>query len=223
MKNTKKMIAILLSLLLVLSLTACGGGSASTDPNAGLYTASTVEMLGVEIDAADAFTSGFTIELKDKGRCALVVDGKKANGKWTLEGTTFTLDGGGIKCEGTLEGGVITLVDVMGMNVTLLKDGVTLNKSATSPSAPAASASTSQLVGIWDEVDIDNTYTFNADGTGEEYYAGDTWEMEWKLNGTTLTLDFFDAGVEEYEIEFVDGTLFVRDPSDDTEFEYTRR
>ena len=224
MKNTKKIIMLTLSLLTILSLAACGGGSkASTDPNAGLYTAATVEMMGIEIDASTAFESGFTIELKDGGKCALVVDGKKANGKWTLSGTDFTLKGGGIECSGTLEDGVMTLVDVMSMDITLTKEGVTLNQSDKSASVPAVSSSSSELVGVWEEVDIDNIYTFNEDGTGSEYYDGDTWDMEWELNGTTLTMDFFDAGVEEYEIDFREGHLFVIDSTDGTEFEYVLR
>ena len=122
----KKFLSVVLMAVLLLGMVACGGGSkASTDPNAGLYTATTAEMMGIEIDADDAFDGGFTIELKDKGKCALNVAGKKANGKWTLDGTAFHVSGGGLKCDGTLSNGVIKLENVLdsGMALTFVREG----------------------------------------------------------------------------------------------------
>ena len=224
MKISKGMICFLFAMLIVLALSACGGKEkASTDPNAGLYTASTVEMMGFEIDAGDAFESGFTIELKDGGKCSLAVDGKKANGKWTLNGTTFHVEGGGLKCDGTLENGVMELIDVMGMNVTLLTETATAPAKAKASTPAASGNSGNSLVGVWEEIDIDNIYTFNADGTGSEYYDGNTWDMEWTLDGNILTMDFFDAGIEEYEIILDGDTLIVTDASEDIEYEYKRQ
>ncbi|GHU65769.1 hypothetical protein AGMMS49983_14080 [Clostridia bacterium] len=68
----------------------------------------------------------------------------------------------------------------------------------------------SQLVGNWAEVDIDNTYTFNADGTGSEYFEGDSWDMTWTLDGNDLTLDFPETGVEEFTISLKGDTLKVK-------------
>ena len=61
----------------------------------------------------------------------------------------------------------------------------------------------------------------DADGTGSEYFNGDTWEMTWTLDGTTLTLSFPETGVEEYEITLSDNTLVVHAPAAD--YEYNRK
>ena len=83
------------------------------------------------------------------------------------------------------------------------------------------SDSSAGLVGVWVEIDIDNIYTFNADGTGNEYFDGNDWDMTWELNGTTLTMDFPETGVEVYEIEFTDMLLIVHAKTID--FEYVRQ
>ena len=82
---------MLLVLILTFSLAACGGGGAgSDDPNLGLWEAKLAEMLGIEMDVADFFEKGFTIELKTNGNCTLNVDGSRANGKWTLASSLLT-------------------------------------------------------------------------------------------------------------------------------------
>jgi hypothetical protein len=58
-----------------------------------------------------------------------------------------------------------------------------LDKASNTPAQTVPSKSpdgedlSAQLVGDWLEIDIDNIYTFNADGTGSEYYAGENWDM----------------------------------------------
>ena len=82
-------------------------------------------------------------------------------------------------------------------------------------------STSSSIVGVWDEIDIDNTYTFNADGTGKEYFDGTTWKMTWVLDGDWLTMDFPETGVEEYRITLDGDWLVVHNP--DIDFEYVRR
>ena len=100
------------------------------------------------------------------------------------------------------------------------KDGAITVFSKASPKK--STSETSGLVGKWKEVDVDNTYTFNADGTGREYYDGESWDMKWTLNGTTLTVDFGSEGIEEYKITLNGEKLTVVDTSDNTKYEYTR-
>jgi len=89
------------------------------------------------------------------------------------------------------------------------------------PPAPVISDLASKLIGIWDEIDIDNTYYFYEDGTGKEYFDGDTWEMIWMVDGNLLSMYFFDTGVEEYMITLDGDFLVVHNPNID--FEYVRR
>jgi len=114
-----KTIAVIISLLVTTLLCGCGKDKGKDNPNLGLYTAKYGSMSGMELEVGDVFGQGFTIELKDKNKCEVFVDGDKASGKWSLEGEKFKFSAGGIECEGTLENGVIILSDVMGSGVEL--------------------------------------------------------------------------------------------------------
>lgn len=86
----------------------------------GLYKAETAEYDGITVNVDNFFEKGFTIELKSRGKCKLFADGKTASGKWTLDGTAFHVNGGGIDCDGTLENGVIRL-DYEGVIFNMVK------------------------------------------------------------------------------------------------------
>ena len=120
---------------------------------------------------------------------------------------------------------IIALLLALLMIVTLVACGGGKTPAATptpdAPATPAAEDNSAALVGVWEEIDIDNVYTFNANGTGTEYFDGDTWDMTWKLIGKTLTMDFGDAGVEEYEVELSTSMLIVHGA--EVDFEYIRK
>ena len=149
----KKTLVIFLAIVLTLSLCSCGGGKVDpSDPNQGLWTAVTGEMMGLEMEVEEFFGQGFTIELQSDGKCALNVDGEKANGKWTLTGSSFTVEGGGLDAKGTLKDGVLTLEDVLGMGLTIhfTKNGSSMPSSsseAASGSGITASSSPSEATG----------------------------------------------------------------------------
>jgi len=113
-------IALAVILVLVLCLTTCGGKEPTVaDPNLGLYNAVTAKAFGLEMSVTDLWENGFSVELLDKGKCKLNVDGTKANGKWTLDGTAFTVKGGGFSGEGTLFEGVLILENVLDQGIDL--------------------------------------------------------------------------------------------------------
>lgn len=114
-----KAIAVIISLLTTMLFCGCGKDKGKDDPNLGLYTAKYGSMMGVSLEVGDVFGEGFTIELKEKNKCEVFVDGDKASGKWSLDGEKFSFDAGGIECEGTLKDGVILLTDVMGSGIEL--------------------------------------------------------------------------------------------------------
>ena len=126
----KKILACLLAVLLLALALGCSSGDDKNDPNLGVYTAKTAEYSGITLNVDQFFEKGFTIELKSGGKCKLTADGKSANGKWTLEGTKFHVNGGGIDCDGTLEKGIIRLD----------YDGVVFNLVNEAYAAPAAQA-----------------------------------------------------------------------------------
>ena len=124
-KNVNVILAAILSVVLLLSMTACGGSVNPNDPNQGLWKAVSGEMLGISMEVSEFFGEGFTLELKDKGKCVIFVDGDKASGTWTLEKGVFTVKGGGIDCAGRLENGILTLDNVLGtgLNLVFEKEG----------------------------------------------------------------------------------------------------
>ena len=126
----KKILACLLAVLLLALALGCSSGDDKNDPNLGVYTAKTAEYSGITLNVDQFFEKGFTIELKSGGKCKLTADRESANGKWTLDGTKFHVEGGGIECDGTLENGVMS-IDY---------DGVVFNLINEAYAAPAAQA-----------------------------------------------------------------------------------
>ncbi len=95
------------------------GGATPDDPNLGVWKVVFAEMWGVETDIKDVFENGFTIELLDKGKCKLNIDGTEGNGKWTLENGVLHIKGGGLDSSGTLKDGMLVLEDVLGTGLKL--------------------------------------------------------------------------------------------------------
>ena len=131
-KKGGKVVFILLAALAVIAALVyvvagkLGGGSAKVgDDVLGLYTAQKAETNGDSISIESMWENGFSIELKNKGKAEITVDGNKGSANWTLDGERFTISGSGIDCSGTLKNGVMTLENVMNSGVTLTfnKDG----------------------------------------------------------------------------------------------------
>ncbi len=115
----KKILSCLLAVLLLTMAVACSGEK-EDDPNLGVYTAKTAEYGGITLSVEEFFEKGFTIELKSGGKCKMIADDTSASGKWTLDGTAFHVEGGGIDCSGTLENGVMS-IDYDGVVFNLVK------------------------------------------------------------------------------------------------------
>ncbi len=161
----KKLTALLIVCFLLFSLTACGGGTVDpNDPNQGLWTATKGEMMGLSMEVSEFFGEGFTIELQSDGKCALNVDGEKANGTWTLSGGAFTVKGGGLDCAGRLENGQLTLENVldMGLNLVFEKEGSTSSAPAVTPDATTSAPTAAPAGGDAGYYEIES-YTMGAD------------------------------------------------------------
>ena len=99
----KKLLAVFLCLLMVCQLMACSGGKkeeAIPDPNLGLYTLTEAAMNGISIPVDSVYEGGFTVLLRENGKAELTVDNQSANGTWTLDGTKFSVKGGGLDLSG---------------------------------------------------------------------------------------------------------------------------
>ena len=170
------------------------------DPNQGTWEAAYAEVGGSVTQVEDAFGSGFLMNLNDKGKCVVTVDGTKSYGKWTLNGGAFQLDCGGLNCTGTLQDEILTLNDVQGQGVTLyfVKSGSTMQQPLDGDSMTQGTTAGSDTdVGIYVlESASDSEYTLSkeelalvdmedfyielrADGTGETYME-DFVTFQWK-------------------------------------------
>ena len=177
----KKVLTLVLALALTLGLTACGGGG-SSDPNAGVYQATAIEMWGVELAVDEVYTNGASLELKDGGKATINLDGTKSSCKWTLEGTDLSLDISGEVSTGTLENGVIKL-DLMGMDliITFVKEG-----GGTEPVASWVDWWTGDWYGWWIISQCSDSYS-DMSGTWEDCCASIT--MDNNGNGSIVIWD----------------------------------
>ena len=165
------------------------------DPNQGTWKIARAAVSGSSMEVDSAFGSGFTIDLNNKGKCVVTVDGTKSYGTWTLSGDTLQLDCGGLTCSGTLKNDLLTLNDVHGQGVTLYfaKSG----SLAQTPTDSGDMTPTDTDVGIYVlESASDSEYTLSkeelalvdmedfyielrADGTGETYME-EFVSFEWR-------------------------------------------
>ena len=195
-------------------LTGCGKENGADDPNLGSYTAFTGSMLGMEVEIADVYAGGFTIELMAKGKARLNVDGTTGNGKWTLDGDKFTISGGGFEGAGTLKDGVMTLENVMGSGLTI----TLVNEAFLKSLAEDTSADESDLEEVWEtEEDALPDPAEDAEDTFDASYAA-KWEGTWfgwfwfdectgkfidsanSLSACYLVLEFDDEKTGTFEI-----------------------
>lgn len=142
MKLTVKIASLLLAVLMLACMAACGGNS-EPDPNEGLYEGTSAEMWGLSLNINDVYDGGFSVELMGNGKCRISVGDEAARGKWELDGTAFSCSGGGVDLEGTLQDGVMILENVMdsGVRMTLINKDYTApvaQSTAPAPEAPAA-------------------------------------------------------------------------------------
>ncbi len=126
----KKNISLALALVLVLSLTACGGkdGGKSAAPNLGKYIGTEYSSDGSSwYSLADVLEGESYIELKDGGKGVFCLGGDATDVKWTLEnGGTLKMTQDSLESSGTLKDGLITLTDIWGndeVTITFQKEG----------------------------------------------------------------------------------------------------
>ena len=199
--------AIALILILVLAL---GGGKseAPADPNLGIYRLYSGSSMGIEVAVGDMFENGFTIELKEKGKCTISVDGETARGSWELdEDGEIELEGGGVDLEGILDNGSMILRDVMGSGVDM-----TFRKEGEEPAAPGdtqgaeGAGSYAEAAPVAEDVPAEDTGA-EADAGKPHPHAGYYSLVSYTANGITVdqeTLSYLET--EHYLKLNADGT-----------------
>ncbi len=220
----KKIVSILLAIMLVAGLAACGGGS-SDDPNVGTWNAVSASMMGIDMEVADLFEDGVTLELKANGKFTLSVDGEKGNGKWEYGGDAINFSASDADMTGTVKDGMLTLTNLLGMgvDVTFEKEGgypagQTSGQTAPSDAGYYAIYSIIEAGEAYDseslkEMGIDYYVQLNEDGTaiistdsltegtwipGKISYKEDGEDVvsNYTLEGDLLTIELGDADIQ---------------------------
>ena len=204
----KKLFAILLTIAMLFSMAACGGGRNSDDPNAGEYQGVSVSMMGYDFPIEEIYAGENKLVLKSNGKATLTLDGDKISGSWKLNGETFEMTLEGEKCPGTLKDGVVVF-DLAGAGViiTFAKEGGSVSSNTgnqeTDPVVTEA-ARPAGVLGVYQG----STYEYNgmsyqmADiyggtnsielmdgGEAVFFLAGEEMRATWEQDGEDFTLD----------------------------------
>ena len=206
----KKLLAILLTLAMLLSLAACGG-STEEDPNAGKYIGVSAALGGFSMPMSDIYPGETWIELKSGGKGAIMLDGDDFKLKWSLEGEDITVTVEGVDSVGTLKSGNI-VIDLMNMGCVM-----TFELEGGSIADKIANMTTYNDAGYWELIRITGA---DADSTVSEEDM-----LLLKRMGMVMYLNLLPDGTgvlfmdEEMPVTWVDGTVTFTE--DDMTINYT--
>ena len=192
MKRVQKYLVLLTTATLFAGmLTGCG--KADPDPNSGLYEAVSATMMGMEIDVSDVYENGVSFDLQDGGKCIANMDGETAKIKWSTDGDSIHIEGGGVELDGTIGGGDMTLVNMMDMGMDMkfhcdellhsdLEDedngSSDKDKKSDKEKSESGSASTgSVLQRLKDAKNGEDVYSGKASSSDDDDFWGD-WDVE---------------------------------------------
>ena len=198
----KKILALLLALVMLLSLAACG--ETEEDPNAGKYIGISAAVGGFAMPMDEVYEGETWLELKAGGKGSIMLDGDDFKLKWSLEGEEITITLEGVSSVGTLKDGLIT-IDLMDMGCVMefLKEGAEL----------PAPEPTYQDAGYWELIRIDGA-------TPEESISEEDMALV-KTMGMIMYLELLEDGTgllymeEELPVTWMDGTITFLDDNMD--------
>lgn len=227
----KKFLRLLMFVGLIVAmcmLSACGGKSndKSDDKYLGKWIPVTGEAYGVTLTGEDV--SGFGLELKEKGKAVLTVEGENEDVEWKRDGDAITITANGTDMNAVAENDTLVFDNMldMGVKLTFAKEG----SDSAKPENYLPEAD-KNMIGEWESDgvtdilgDPDDTYAADAlklefanDHTMNIYLDGESYlGKRWSLldnwgstydEGIDLTWDITEDGIEvSYE---KDGKYYV--------------
>lgn len=187
----KKLLSIILAVVMLLSLAACGGGRAD-DIYVGNWISISGTAMGYTLTGEEV--SGFGLNLEAGGKGSMMIEGDEANIKWTNDDVNLTVKVQGEELVGTIGTDTLTFVNLLntGMDLTFAKEGTDAAKPENAlPENEKAVLGTWTSYAVTDVLGSDAsadiaadalTMTFNADHTCDivfrgESITGQTWSM----------------------------------------------
>ena len=200
----KKVLAILLTLAVLLSLAACGG---KADPVAGKYQGIRANPYSKNNETPFVYRDNTWLELKSGGKGSATLYGIFVKLTWAVEGETITVTIGGRESVGTLEDGLIT-INLLDMGEEqFIKEGMEL---------PVPKV-TYNDAGYWELVRIDSE--------NPDYRVPEEYMEIFRNSGILMYMDLKNDGTgvlninEEIELIWQDGTITL--PGEDLSGSYT--
>lgn len=201
----KKIIALLIGTVMILSLVACGGGRADAQ-YVGKYVSVAGTALGLTMTGEDI--SGFGLELKEGGKASITIDGETDSIKWTNDDTNITLKVSGQEVVGEIGKDTIKFVNMldMGLDLTMAKEGT----DAADP-VHYLPENDKLMVGTWKSYSVSDVLgddasgavspealvmTFTADHKADISYLGKSLGThKWSILGTFGSFDDSDLEI----------------------------
>ena len=220
----KKIIAILLTIVMLLSLAACGSGE--PDPNAGKYQGISAKALGMTMDMSEVYPGETWVELKSGGKGTVMLDGDEFPMKWTLDGEAITITIDGVDSVGSLADDVLT-VDLMemGVEMTFLKEGAEMPALEVTyhdagyweivrmESEDPESAISEEDMAFVKSAGVQMYMELNADGTGA-LFMEDEMPLTWADGAISFTEENMTVSYTlengEMELDMIETVLVLR-------------
>ena len=220
----KKIVALMLTIVLLLSLSACTGGE--PDPNEGKYQAVSAKAMGVTMDVAEVYPGETWVELKSGGKGTVMLDGDDFPMKWTLDGEAITITIDGVDSVGSLADGVITVnLMEMGVEMTFLKEGAEMPAPEVTyqdagyweivrmESEDPESAISKEDMAFVKSVGVQMYMELNADGTGA-LFMEDEMPLTWADGAISFTEENMTVSYTlengEMKLDMIETVLVLR-------------
>lgn len=126
MKKKISMIFVLICILTTLFMIGCGEGSEKEkSPYEGKWIAVSAQMMGMSLDAEEAFGETFQFEVKNDGKASISIGEDTGKGKWSVNEEEITLTIDGEEMIGVIEENTIVFDDMLGtgMKIIFAKEG----------------------------------------------------------------------------------------------------
>lgn len=217
----KKLLAILLSVVMVMSLVACGGDQKEDDEAdvLGLYICTEVEVEGerIDINLIDD-ENEYSLELKKNGKGVITLENDEFTCTWELDGEDLHIvtDDESIDSTGTLKDGVIEIKFEETLWIYEIEGGKKSDKKEEEPSVLGMYlCDTVEVEG--EVVDIeyigepeDYALELQEDGEGVLILEGEELDITWELDDEELYLLYEESGEEyEYYGTLVEGVIVI--------------